>query len=34
MAEPNFFEVWGKESPETMQAFVDFAGHASGQERT
>ncbi len=26
MAEANFFEVWGKESPETMQAFFDFAG--------
>ena len=25
MAEPNFFEVWGKESPETMQAFMSFA---------
>ena len=22
----NFFEVWGKESPETMKAFMDFAG--------
>jgi AhpD family alkylhydroperoxidase len=26
MAEVNFFEVWGKEAPETMQAFFDFAG--------
>ena len=26
MAEANFFEVWGKESPETMQAFFDFTG--------
>ena len=26
MAENNFFEVWGKESPETMQGFFDFAG--------
>lgn len=25
MAEPNFFEVWGKESPETLQAFMGFA---------
>lgn len=25
MAGANFFEVWGKESPETMQAFFDFA---------
>ena len=22
----NFFEVWGKESPATMKAFMDFAG--------
>jgi alkylhydroperoxidase/carboxymuconolactone decarboxylase family protein YurZ len=22
----NFFETWGKESPETMNAFMDFAG--------
>lgn len=22
----NFFEVWGKESPETMKAFFDLAG--------
>ncbi|NLV50301.1 MAG: carboxymuconolactone decarboxylase family protein [Clostridiales bacterium] len=26
MAESNFFEVWGKESPETVKAFFDFAG--------
>lgn len=26
MAENNFFDLWGKESPETMQAFMDFAG--------
>ena len=26
MAEPNFFEVWTNESPETMKAFMDFAG--------
>lgn len=26
MAENNFFDVWGKESPETMQAFFDFVG--------
>ena len=26
MAESNFFDVWGKESPETMKAFMDFAG--------
>jgi AhpD family alkylhydroperoxidase len=26
MAEVNFFEMWGQESPETMQAFMDFAG--------
>ncbi|NMA37168.1 MAG: carboxymuconolactone decarboxylase family protein [Papillibacter sp.] len=26
MAEANFFEVWGKESPETMQAFMGLAG--------
>jgi len=26
MAEANFFEVWGKESPETMKAFMDYAG--------
>jgi AhpD family alkylhydroperoxidase len=24
MAEPNFFDVWGKESPETMKAFFDY----------
>ena len=28
-AKANFFEVWGKESPETMQAFFDFTGNAS-----
>ena len=27
MAEKNFFEVWGKESPETMKLFMDFAGN-------
>ena len=26
MAESNFFDVWGKESPETMKAFFDYAG--------
>ena len=26
MAGANFFEVWGKEAPETMHAFMDFAG--------
>lgn len=26
MAGPNFFEVWGKESPGSLQAFMDFAG--------
>ena len=26
MAEINFFELWGEESPDTMQAFMDFAG--------
>ncbi len=26
MAEANFFEVWGKESPGTLQAFMDYAG--------
>jgi 4-carboxymuconolactone decarboxylase len=26
MAEPNFFEVWGKENPDTMKAFFDYAG--------
>jgi AhpD family alkylhydroperoxidase len=26
MAEANFFDVWGKESPETMKAFFDYAG--------
>jgi alkylhydroperoxidase/carboxymuconolactone decarboxylase family protein YurZ len=26
MAEINFFELWGKESPDTMKAFMDFAG--------
>lgn len=31
MAEPNFFDVWGKESPETMQAFFDFAGKIQTQ---
>ncbi|SHI22531.1 alkylhydroperoxidase AhpD family core domain-containing protein [Sporobacter termitidis DSM 10068] len=31
MAQPNFFEVWGKESPETMQAFMDFAGKVQNQ---
>lgn len=25
MAEANFFEVWEKESPETMKAFFDLA---------
>ena len=24
MAEPNFFEVWGKESPGSLQSFMDF----------
>ena len=27
MAEKNFFEVWGKESPETMKGFMDFTGN-------
>ena len=27
MAENIFFEVWGKESPDTMKAFMDFAGN-------
>lgn len=27
MAEVNFFEVWGKESPETMKGFMDFTGN-------
>lgn len=31
MAGPNFFEVWGKEAPETMQAFMDFAGKIKTQ---
>ena len=31
MAEINFFEVWGKESPDTMQAFMDFAGKIQGK---
>ena len=26
MAESNFFDVWGNESPETMKAFFDYAG--------
>ena len=26
MAEKKFFDVWGKESPDTMKAFMDFAG--------
>jgi 4-carboxymuconolactone decarboxylase len=26
MAEPNFFDIWGKESPETMKAFFDYTG--------
>jgi alkylhydroperoxidase/carboxymuconolactone decarboxylase family protein YurZ len=26
MQEKNFFEVWEKESPETMKAFFGFAG--------
>ncbi|NLM46425.1 MAG: carboxymuconolactone decarboxylase family protein [Firmicutes bacterium] len=26
MSEPNFFSVWEKESPETKQAFFDYAG--------
>ena len=26
MAEVNFFDVWGKESPESMKVFFDFAG--------
>ena len=26
MAEKNFFEVWSKESPETMKGFMDFTG--------
>ncbi len=38
MAEVNFFEVWGKESPETMKAFFDYAGaiqnHGGLDERT
>jgi alkylhydroperoxidase/carboxymuconolactone decarboxylase family protein YurZ len=31
MAEVNFFELWGKESPETLQAFMDFAGTIQGK---
>jgi AhpD family alkylhydroperoxidase len=31
MAEPNFFEVWGKESPETLKSFMDFAGNMKNQ---
>jgi AhpD family alkylhydroperoxidase len=31
MAEANFFDVWGKESPATMQAFMDFAQNLSGK---
>jgi len=26
MAEANFFDVWGKENPDTMKAFFDYAG--------
>jgi AhpD family alkylhydroperoxidase len=26
VADANFFQVWGKESPETMQGFMEFAG--------
>ncbi|HHX74395.1 MAG TPA: carboxymuconolactone decarboxylase family protein [Firmicutes bacterium] len=26
MSGPNFFAVWEKESPETMQAFFEYAG--------
>ena len=26
MEEKNFFEVWEKESPNTLKAFMDFAG--------
>lgn len=26
MPEPHFFDVWKKESPETLQAFFDYAG--------
>lgn len=26
MAGANFFEVWGTESPDTLQAFMDYAG--------
>jgi AhpD family alkylhydroperoxidase len=26
MAEPTFFDVWGKESPETLKAFFEYAG--------
>jgi 4-carboxymuconolactone decarboxylase len=25
MAEVNFFQVWGQESPDTMKAFFDYA---------
>lgn len=25
MAEPTFFDVWGKESPETLKAFFEYA---------
>lgn len=31
MAGPSFFEVWGKESPATMQAFMDFAQNLPGK---
>ncbi len=26
MSAPNFFDVWGKESPKTLDAFMGFAG--------
>jgi AhpD family alkylhydroperoxidase len=31
MAGPSFFEVWGKESPASMQAFMDFAQSLPGK---
>lgn len=38
MAERNFFDVWKEESPETLQAFFDYAGtigkHCGLDEKT
>ncbi len=31
MAESNFFDVWSKESPDTMKAFFDYAGVLQGK---